>query len=199
MKRLFFSVLFITLGIGAYFGYTLFTNQPKEKQEIETTPVRRASMTIASRAFSHNTRIPAKYTCDGENVNPPLTFSGVPKEAKSLALIVDDPDAPSKTWVHWVLYNISPNITFIEENSRPSNSQEGLTDFGKPGYGGPCPPPVSSARGGKSGVHRYFFKLYALDVKLEDMPEFTDKDMLEEAMEGHVIATAQLIGLYSRS
>lgn len=146
-------------------------------------------MKITSSAFDHNQPIPAKYTCAGEDVNPPLEFSDIPNDAKSLALIVDDPDAPGKTWVHWVLYNMSPNIKFIEENSKPSNAKEGTNDFGKKGYGGPCPP---------SGTHRYFFKLYALDDKLDIPSEIADKDTVEEAMKDHIVAQTELIGTFER-
>ncbi|MBI4080451.1 MAG: YbhB/YbcL family Raf kinase inhibitor-like protein [Candidatus Levybacteria bacterium] len=153
-------------------------------------------MKINSSAFEHNSPIPAKYTCQGEDVNPPLQFTDVPKESKSLALIVDDPDAmpagmqaPSKTWVHWVVYNIPPSVTTVGENSEPKGGTQADTDFGKDSYGGPCPP---------SGVHRYFFKLYALDTTL-DLPEFADKAMLEEAMKGHVLEQAELMGLYQKS
>lgn len=146
-------------------------------------------MKITSPAFESEQQIPAKYTCDGDNVNPPLVFEDIPEQAKSLVLIMDDPDAPDKTWVHWILYNISPNIEFINENSKPGTALVGLNDFEKNDYGGPCPP---------SGTHRYFFKLYALSEKLEDMPEFTDKDMLIEAMNTLVIESAELIGLYSK-
>lgn len=147
-------------------------------------------MKITSPVFEHEQRIPAKYSCDGENVNPPLVFEDIPETAKSLVLIVDDPDAPGKTWVHWVLFNMSPNIAFINENSKPGNAAVGLNDFGKNEYGGPCPP---------SGTHRYFFKLYALSKKLDDMPEFTDKEMLTEAMNTHVIDSSELIGTYSKA
>lgn len=145
-------------------------------------------MKIASSAFDHNQSIPVKYTCDGENTNPPLTFSGVPKEAKSLALIMDDPDAPIKTWTHWVVYNISPKTTEIAENSVPARAIEVPTSFGKPGYGGPCPP---------SGTHRYFFKLYALDTTLSAGSVNSAKD-LEKAMEAHILEQVELVGLYSR-
>ncbi len=146
-------------------------------------------MKITSTAFENNSPIPKKYTCDGENINPPLAFEDLPDTAKTLVLIVEDPDAPSKTWVHWILYNISPNVKFINEGSAPSNAKQALTDSGEPKYSGPCPP---------SGTHRYFFKLYALDEKLTDMPDFTDKPIVEEAMEGHIVGSAELIGLYSK-
>jgi len=131
--------------------------------------------------------MPTKYTCDGENINPPLELSGISKETKSLVLIMDDPDAPSKTWVHWVVYNIDPSTTKIEEDSAPGGIQ-GMTDFGKLGYGGPCPP---------SGTHRYFFKLYALDTIL-DAPSSLTKQQVLEKVRDHVIEEAEIVGLYSR-
>ena len=144
-------------------------------------------MTITSAAFKHNSKIPSKYTCDGENINPPLEFSDIPKETKSLVLVVDDPDAPSKTWVHWVLYSIDQSTAKIEENS-PVAGIQGMTDFGKLGYGGPCPP---------SGTHRYFFKLYALDTIL-DAPSGLTKQQVLEKVRDHVIEEAELVGLYNR-
>ena len=145
-------------------------------------------MKITSSAFQNNSKIPAKYTCDGENINPPLEFTDASDSAKSLTLIVDDPDAPSKTWVHWVVYNIDPKATKVDENSIFQGAIEGMTDFGNKGYGGPCPP---------SGVHRYFFKLYALDTTF-DLPQNSTKQMVEEKMQGHIIDQTELIGIYSR-
>ena len=145
-------------------------------------------MKITSATFQSNSKIPSKYTCDGENINPPLQFSDISDNAKSLVLIVDDPDAPSKTWVHWVVYNIRGDVTEVEEDSTPGGGIEGITDFGRAGYGGPCPP---------SGTHRYFFKLYALHTTL-DFPQNVTKQMVEEKMQGHILDQAELIGLYSR-
>ncbi len=145
-------------------------------------------MKLESIAFKHNDRIPPKYTCDGANVNPPLKISDIPQNAKSLALIMDDPDAPMGTWVHWTIWNIDPKTSSIAENSVPSKSTEGITSFKSVGYGGPCPP---------SGTHRYFFKLYALDTTLS-LQNFADKKKLEDAMKNHILAEAQFIGLYSR-
>ena len=145
-------------------------------------------MKIVSSAFQNNTKIPNKYTCDGENVSPPLQFIDLPEDAKSLVLVVDDPDAPAKTWVHWVVYNINPQTSEVKENSVPQNGIEGMTDFGKSGYGGACPP---------SGTHRYFFKLYALDSIL-DLPQNPTKQMVENKIQGHIIDSAKLMGLYSR-
>ena len=143
---------------------------------------------ISSAVFRHNELIPAKYTCDGSDVNPPLLIENVPPTAKSLALIVDDPDAPAGTWVHWVVWNISPSTGAIMENTVPSGAEQGLNDFRKRSYGGPCPP---------SGTHRYFFKIYALDTTLT-LGSNTTKAVLEKTMKGHVVAQGELIGLYKR-
>jgi Raf kinase inhibitor-like YbhB/YbcL family protein len=145
-------------------------------------------MKIASPVFKHNDMIPVKHTCDGVDVNPPLTFEDVPASAKSLALIVDDPDAPRGTWVHWVAWNIAPDTREVPEKSVPKGASQGLNDFRKVDYGGPCPP---------SGTHRYFFKLYALDSMLT-LGKNTDKIALETAIKGHIISQAELIGLYRR-
>jgi Raf kinase inhibitor-like YbhB/YbcL family protein len=136
-------------------------------------------MKLSSPAFKHNELIPAKYTCDGDNVNPPLLFEKVPSEAKSFALIVDDPDAPRGTWVHWVLWNIDPKTVEIKENTVPAGSQQGVNDFKTQSYGGPCPP---------SGTHRYFFKTTDNTLNLTEDHEA----YLENAM--RVIAQAELIG-----
>ena len=145
-------------------------------------------MKIESTAFKNSELIPSKYTCDGENVNPPLMINDVPTGAKSLVLIVDDPDAPAGTWVHWTVWNINPEIKEIPEDSVPLNGIEGITDFGKPGYGGPCPP---------SGTHRYFFKLYALGSIL-DIGTSTRAVDIEKQIENNILAKAQLVGLYRR-
>lgn len=140
---------------------------------------------ITSPAFANKGLIPAKYTCDGEDVNPPLSIEGISEGTQSLALIVDDPDAPMGTWDHWTLWNILP-LEKIEENNAPG--VEGLNDFNKHSYGGPCPP---------SGTHRYFFKVYALDTKLNLKPNSRKKD-LEKAMKEHILARGEIIGLYKR-
>ena len=140
---------------------------------------------VKSTAFSDGGHIPLKYTCDGKNVNPPLNIEGIPESTESLVLVFDDPDAPMGTWVHWVVWNIPPKGE-IGENSVPGT--EGMNDFGKYSYGGPCPP---------SGTHRYFFKVYALDVKL-DLSQSSIKKDIERMMEGHIIAEGKMIGLYSR-
>ena len=143
-------------------------------------------MKLTSTAFQHNGDISSKYTCDGDDASPPLIINDVPKNAKSLALICDDPDAPVGTFVHWVVWNIPPNAAQIPENHKFQS--EGITDFGRRGWGGPCPP---------SGTHRYFFKLYALDTTL-NLPPTARKKELEFAMKGHVLAEAQLVGEYTR-
>ncbi len=147
-----------------------------------------STLNISSPVFKHNEHIPSKYTCDGADVNPPLVIENIPSETKSLALIVDDPDAPRGTWVHWVVWNIAPETRRIEENSVPSGAREGANDFRRRNYGGPCPP---------SGTHRYFFKLYALDILL-NLDENTNKPKLEKALTGHILNQTELIGLYRR-
>jgi hypothetical protein len=141
---------------------------------------------MTSPVFENKGFIPSKYTCDGANVNPPLSIEATPEGTKSLVLIVDDPDAPMGTWDHWVVWNISP-AKKIEENSVPGT--EGLNSFNKHSYGGPCPP---------SGTHRYFFKVYALDTKLELKTNSRKKDV-ENAIKGHTLAKGEIVGLYKRT
>ncbi len=145
-------------------------------------------MKLTSSVFENKDLIPSKYTCDGEDVNPPLNISDIPEKTKSLVLIVDDPDAPSGTWDHWIVWNILPSVSKIEENSVPEGAVQGMNDFGKQSYGGPCPP---------SGTHNYHFKLYALDTKLE-IESSSKKEEVKEAMEGHILEQAELIGKYQR-
>lgn len=147
-------------------------------------------MKITSPEFDNCEYIPEEYTCDGMNMNPPLHLCDVPKKAKCLALIMDDPDAKSGCFVHWLMWNIPPEMEEIDsDNSIPLASVCGITSFGKPGYGGPCPPAGEE--------HRYFFKLYALNKKL-DLFCNARKEDLEKAMKGHVIEQAHLVGLYRR-
>ncbi|MFA7269628.1 MAG: YbhB/YbcL family Raf kinase inhibitor-like protein [Sterolibacterium sp.] len=154
-------------------------------------------MNLTSSAFSHNGMIPARYTCDGQNVSPPLSWSDLPAGTKSLLLIVDDPDAPDPsapkmTWVHWLVYNLPPSLSGLPEgastNALPAVTLQGLNDWQRAGYGGPCPP---------IGTHRYFHKLYSLDTLLPDSKNLS-KAALEKAMQGHVIAHTELIGRYHR-
>jgi len=140
---------------------------------------------ITSSVFKEHGFIPTKYTCDGEDINPPLKIEDIPEGTQSLTLIVDDPDAPMGTWDHWIVWNIPPKKQ-VKENSIPGT--EGLNDFRKHSYGGPCPP---------SGTHRYFFKIYALDTNLDLNPNSSKKDV-EKAMKGHVLAKGEIIGRYSR-
>jgi Raf kinase inhibitor-like YbhB/YbcL family protein len=155
------------------------------------------NLMISSTAFAHNAAIPSLYTCEGKDISPPLAWSGVPPGTMSLALIVDDPDAPDPaapkmTWVHWVLYNV-PSAAgglpeAIKSSALPAGTREGVNDWARTGYGGPCPP---------IGRHRYFHKLYALDSVLPELVR-ADKAALEEAMQGHVLAQATLIGTYQK-
>ena len=157
-----------------------------EGQRFESA--RPLNMKITSSAFDQNKSIPSVYTCDGENTNPALTFSDVPENAKSLVLIMDDPDAPSGTFVHWVVYNIDPKTKKVDQNSVPKDGIQALTSGRDQKYLGPCPP---------SGQHRYFFKLYALDTLLS-ISETADKKAILSKMENHVIVSAELVGLYKR-
>ncbi len=156
------------------------------------------SLTLSSEAFDHGGGIPSTYTCEAENLSPPLSWEGVPENAQSLVLIVDDPDAPDPqapktTWVHWVLYNLPPESEGLAEGMTfrdlPGETQEGLNDWIQTGYGGPCPP---------IGRHRYFFKLYALDTQLA-FKAFPTKAEVEAAMKGHVIEHCELIGTYKKA
>ncbi len=152
-------------------------------------------MELSSPAFTNGGDIPSRYTCEGQDTAPPLAWSGLPEGTRSLALVVDDPDAPDpahpqRTWVHWVLYDIPPTAAGLPEGGRPlpEGTLEGLNDWKRSGYGGPCPP---------IGRHRYFFKLYALDQRLADQRQ-PSKAALEKAMQGHVLAQAQLQGTYQK-
>ncbi|MFH0791401.1 MAG: YbhB/YbcL family Raf kinase inhibitor-like protein [Candidatus Omnitrophota bacterium] len=173
MKRLILGLIFVFI-FGRY------------SQAVENTVSGGGvNMELTSPEFKHNEFIPAKFTCEGSDINPSLVINGIPEGAKSLALIVDDPDAPMGTWVHWVIYDI-PVISTIKENSVPG--KQGNNNSGKQVYHGPCPP---------SGTHRYFFKIYALDTKL-NLNEGVSKGALEKAMKGHILGQAELIGLYKR-
>jgi Raf kinase inhibitor-like YbhB/YbcL family protein len=148
---------------------------------------------VSSEAFEEGGMIPAKYTCDEDDISPPLAWDSIPEGTKTLALICDDPDAPMGTWVHWVLFNLPVDISELPENVPPereleSGAKQGTNDFGRIGYGGPCPP---------GGTHRYYFKLCALDAVL-DLEAGARKPQLLEAMEGHILAKGQLMGRYSR-
>ena len=169
---------------------------PPAKRQLENVNLPQTAqpaMQVTSTAFKEGQSIPRQYTCDGVNISPPLEWNGVPKSAKTIAIIADDPDAPSGTWVHWVVYNLpAENIGLVEnlpltENLKAGGFQ-GKNDFQKIGYGGPCPP---------SGTHRYFFKVYTLDSELPLKAGATKAD-IEKAMQGHIVAQTQLMGTYSR-
>ena len=151
------------------------------------------TITVTSPAFASMQAIPRKYTCDGENLSPPLSWGKVPNSAKSIVLICDDPDAPAGDWVHWVCYDIPPAADPLPEAVPASDTlacggRQGKTDFGKTGYGGPCPP---------GGTHRYFFKVYALDIML-NLPAGKTKKEILKAIKGHVVASGELVGTYTR-
>jgi Raf kinase inhibitor-like YbhB/YbcL family protein len=187
-KKLAILLIIIILSLGAYY----FLRPKIKKYDSGTPPITTNSnnMKIESSAFQNNTTIPAKYSCDGqEGVNPPLNFSEIPRDTKSLALIVTDPDAQvTGGFVHWIVFNIDPATKEITENSTPQNAIEGTNSASQTKFVCPCPP---------SGTHRYFFHLYALDDMLSLDPSAKKSDV-EKAMEGHVIERAELVGLYKR-
>ena len=153
----------------------------------------KTEMKISSISFNEGEMIPSKYTCDGENISPHLAWTGAPENTKSFTLISDDPDAPAGDWVHWVVYNIPANVNELKEKfprdkKLEDGTLQGITDFGKIGYDGPCPP---------RGMHRYYFKLYALDVLFDEDAGMSKSELLKE-MENHIIANAQLMGKYKR-
>jgi len=178
-----------------YITLTLFVLVGSSCQAAQTAaPEGKQPMTIqiTSPAFSEGNPIPPKYTCDKEDISPPLAWTGIPTQAKSLALIVDDPDAPVGVWVHWVVFDMPPGLDSLPEGVAKTPTvagigAQGITDFRKPGYGGPCPP--------KGKPHRYFFRLYALD-RLLNLPAGAKRAEVDQAMQGHVLATGQLIGIY---
>lgn len=177
MKRVLFIMIAVSLTQACL---NVLVTAEERKGEVMT-------MKLTSPAFRNNAYIPAKYTCDADDINPPLNIEDMPEGTKSLALIVDDPDAPAKIWAHWVVYDIPAAVSTIGENTVPGT--QGVNDSNPRNYGGPCPP---------SGTHRYYFKIYALD-KVLGLKEGTDKKALEKAMEGHIIARAELMGLYKRT
>jgi Raf kinase inhibitor-like YbhB/YbcL family protein len=170
--------------VSADTGFILPVHRAQDEDTIMT-------LTLSSPAFASGGDIPAQFTCDGADTSPPLAWSGVPAKSASLVLIVDDPDAPdpvapTMTWVHWVVFNIPPEDSAVDAGQSPKGAQQGLNDWKQIGYRGPCPP---------IGQHRYFFKLYALDIKLPDVVRAT-KAHIESAMQGHILAQTQLLGRY---
>jgi Raf kinase inhibitor-like YbhB/YbcL family protein len=162
------------------------TDEPQEVSE-EIEGEESMEMSLTSPAFNNEESIPIKFTCDGEDISPDLDWFGIPEGTKSLTLIMDDPDAPVGTWVHWVLYNIPSDMPGLQEGMS-GVGVDGTNSWGRTGYGGPCPP---------GGTHRYFFKLYALDTLLDLDPE-SNKESVLEAIEGHILGEAVLMGTYSR-
>lgn len=158
-------------------------NPDNQNQNIEVEQM----IKLTSPAFANNGRIPDKYTCKGQSINPELNIAGIPSNAKSLVLIMDDPDAPSGNWDHWIVFNMPVSTTTIEENSEPEGVG-GRNSWGRTGYGAPCPP---------SGTHRYTFKIYALDAMLS-LKQEASKAEIEKAMKGHVVEEAKLVGLYGK-
>lgn len=188
MGKFILGFTLITIAVLLSYGY--YFNYITRKGYDNTTFIgSRSNMTITSPVLSNGDSIPAKYTCEGVNINPPLKISAVSIFAKSLVLIVDDPDSPSKDFTHWILFNIKPETTSIDENSIPKESIEGMNDFSESKYGGPCP---------VDGEHSYEFKLYALDTTLNLEKGATKKQVLD-AMKGHILEQAKLIGKYKLS
>ena len=193
MKPLQVAIAVLILALLAAGGIILLRQKIEPKPIGQITqpsgPVKvESKMKLASSAFSDNQSIPAKYTCDGVNISPPLTISEIPENAQGLVLIVDDPDAPAGDWVHWTVFNIDPLTKQVDEGQVPAGGVEGMTDFGKSGWGGPCPP---------SGTHRYQFKLYALDTRLE-LSSSAKKQDIGVAMQEHILDQTLLVGLYQR-
>lgn len=175
-----------------FFLFALLINSCNNGQSKDNVKGK-SDMKLKSSAFENGELIPRQYSCDGDDISPALSWENAPEETNSLALIVDDPDAPMGTWVHWVIFNIPPEVTSIKEKvprekELENGAVQGTNDFKKIGYGGPCPP---------GGTHRYFFKLYALDTTLT-LKQGSSKDQLLEAMESHVLAEAELMGKYQR-
>lgn len=191
LKFIFLILFILVLGIGIYLvsGRNKELVEPLEKGGEPTKMEQVGELKLTSSAFEDQAYIPARYTCEGDDINPSLYIENVPGGTKSLALVVDDPDAPAGVWDHWIVWNIPAETTQIPEGTVPEGALQGTNDSGNLDYGGPCPPAGSP--------HRYQFKLYALDTKL-DLTEGASKDQLEQAMTGHILAQTQLTGLYQR-
>ncbi len=193
------KTLLLSLLILGVLPHTKASAAPQARKKAKTIPQEAAMpLELKSTAFAANAAIPKKHTCDGADLSPELSWSGVPKGTKSLALIMDDPDAPPGTWVHWVLYDLPPEVSKLSEglpkkealaNGAKQGLCWGVEDFDRVGYYGPCPPPGSP--------HRYFFKLYALD-KVLGLPSRQTKAQVLKALEGHILAQAELVGIYKR-
>jgi Raf kinase inhibitor-like YbhB/YbcL family protein len=187
-KILIFSAIFVIVILLFTIGKTGFKqNKNSSPENVSKTKIQ--NMRILSPVFKQNEKIPSKYSCDGQSINPQLNIYEIPENTKTLALIVDDPDAPMGTFVHWVVFNIDPVKTIINEDEKARFGVLGVNSAGKLNFVAPCPP---------SGTHRYFFKLYALNAEL-NLPEGSDKTAVENAMKNHILGKAELIGLYSKS
>lgn len=189
---------FTIIGFGIL-GTNRLRQETPQKREVRqvSAPNVQQSMKITSSVFTDGQPIPKKYTCDGENISPPLSIANIPQNTKNLALIIDDPDAPGRTawyippsgmWTHWIVWNIDPSVTEIREGEVPASAVQGTNDFRKISYGGPCPP---------TGTHRYVFTLYVLDAKLSLVEGSSRKDF-ESFVNGHILEQAQLTGIYGR-
>lgn len=176
----------IIVAVGAWYAFhTSPANIVDTKEKGIMSP---STLSLTSTAFEHKASMPSKYTCDGPNTSPPLSWGGTPEGTASFALIMDDPDAPGGTWDHWIVFNISPSVHGVAEGEEPEG-MPGTSSFGSTGYGGPCPP---------SGTHRYVFRMYALDRDL-DLQGGASKQEVLDAMKEHIIAQAELIGMYQRT
>jgi Raf kinase inhibitor-like YbhB/YbcL family protein len=183
-------ITILSLGMSPSFGSSTAVPQIKIGTALATQKARKIMpMHVSSSAFSEGQPIPKKYSCDGQNVSPPLKWDGVPENTKSVAIIVDDPDAPSGTFTHWILYDLPAKTSELKEGSS-GGGKEGVNGFKKTGYGGPCPPP--------NGAHRYVFRIYALDIESLGKAGLSKQD-ITAAMKRHVLAEGQLIGKYKRA
>jgi len=189
----FFRALYLAISVTVVAGVSVSCQTKNTEKVAAGKGKEKMAFTITSTAFKHEGMIPIQYTCDGADISPQLAWSNVPESTKSFALICDDPDAPVGDWVHWVMFNIPSETRELKEKIAndavlPDGVRHGTNDFGKYGYGGPCPP---------GGTHRYYFKLYALDSMLVLKDKVTKKDLLE-AMKGHILGQTELMGKYSR-
>jgi hypothetical protein len=195
MKKI-LILLVILIALITIYGTFFTESEQTQRSSSLTKPVvelpenTMANLSLSSPVFLHDKSIPAKYTCEGDDINPPLTISDVPEGTESLVLILDDPDAVGGVWDHWLLWNIDPETSQVPENSVPETAVQGTTSWGKQEYGGPCPPPGS-------GTHHYTFKLYALDTTL-DLPGTSTKSEVEEVIGEHILKETTLVGLYER-
>lgn len=187
-KVLVFIFFLLVFFLGCLLSIPKKINNSKKKPALKTKEAGLKNMINIKSVFENNQTIPTQYTCDGENINPPLTISNIPQNTKSLVLIIDDPDAPSGIWNHWLVWNISPQTSQIEKDSTPKDATVGTNDFGNTNYDGPCPP---------SGAHRYFFKIFALDTIL-NLPSSAKRNELDNAIKNHILDKGEVIGIYTR-